>query len=73
MILKYYGVDWTIFVLLVCHLWFLSEKYRFAFLFGAAAAGFGVLFGWLIDSVATIMMNVVFCVMHMMAYFKWRS
>jgi hypothetical protein len=71
MIFKYYGLDWAIFVLVVCHLWFLGEKRRFAFLFGALAAVFGVVFGCLIDSIATVIMNIVFFGMHLMAYFKW--
>jgi hypothetical protein len=71
--MKYYGIDWAIFVLLVCHLWFLGERTRFAFLFGAAAAVCGVFFGHLIDSIAMIAMNVVFCGMHLMAYAKWNK
>ena len=69
--MKYYGIDWAIFLLLVCQIWFLGEKYRFAFLFGVSAAMCGIFFGYLIDSIATIVMNIVCCVMYLMAYYKW--
>lgn len=73
MIFKYYGVDWIVFILVVCHLWLLGEKRKLAFVFGAMAAIFGLLFGFLISSVATVIMNVVFFGMHIRGYFKWMS
>jgi hypothetical protein len=71
LIFKYYGIDWAIFLILIFHLWFIGEKRRFAFLFGAAASILGIFFAFLVDSVAMILMNSVFCVMHLIAYAKW--
>ena len=73
MLLKYYGVDWLIFLLLLFHLWFLGEKRRYAFLFGAAAAVCGIVFGFLVESVGMMCMNTVLCCMHLMAYKKWNK
>ena len=69
---NYYGVDWLIFLLIVVHLHLIAERKRSAFLFGALATIFGVAFGIMVDSLASILMNVVFCVLHIKAWIKWR-
>lgn len=66
-----YGLDWLMFVLLLWHLWLLGNKHRSAFLVGIFATLVGVAVGWLLDSYAIMVMNVVFCGMHLRAYFKW--
>lgn len=72
MIFKYYGVDWIIFILVVTQLWLLGNKKRQAFLFGMAGNSCGILLGFLVESIACIIMNSVFVIMHVNAYRKWR-
>lgn len=71
--MNYYGVDWLLFLLIVTHLWLLGNQRRSAFLVGIAATICGVVFGYLIGSFATILMNIVFTFMHIRAYMKWKS
>lgn len=70
-IYKYYGIDWMVFALIVAHLWLLGSKRRCAFLIGAVACCFGFAFGFLVESVASMIMNSVFCLMHIRVYYKW--
>jgi hypothetical protein len=72
-IFKYYGVDWVIFAFVVIHLWMLGNKKRQAFLFGMGGNLFGILLGYLVESIACIIMNSVFLTMHINAYRKWGS
>lgn len=70
---NYYGVDWVVFVLIVIHLWMLGNQYKTAFLLGAFASCFGLILGLLINSLASVLMNVVFFFMHLRAFSKWSS
>lgn len=71
MIFQYYGLDWLIFALLLLHVWLLGERNRFAFVFGVIASILNVLFGWMIGSLAIVLMSVIFTVLHFVAYIKW--
>ena len=71
--MRYYGVDWAVFVLIVTHLWLLGNKKRYAFLFGMAASSFGMCLGYMIESVACVIMNATFIFMHARAYVRWRE
>ena len=73
MFLKYYGVDWIIFVLVVIHLWLLGNKKRQAFLFGMSGNLCGILLGFLVESLACVIMNFVFATMNANAYRKWKK
>ncbi len=68
---NYYGIDWVIFALVVTHLWMLGNQWRNAFLLGAIASCFGLVLGLLINSLASVLMNIAFCFMHIRAYNKW--
>jgi hypothetical protein len=68
---KYYGVDWVLFALIVIHLWMLGNKWKWAFLVGFSACLFGLTFGILVGSLASIIMNIVFAFMHLRAFWKW--
>lgn len=72
MIFKCQGVDWIIFILVVTQLWLLGNKKRQAFLFGMAGNSCGILLGFLVESIACIIMNSVFMIMHVNAYRKWK-
>ena len=72
MIFKCQGVDWIIFILVVTNLLLLGNKKRQAFLFGMAGNSCGILLGFLVESIACIIMNSVFMIMHVNAYRKWK-
>ena len=72
MIFKCQGVDWIIFILVVTQLWLLGNKKRQAFLFGMAGNSCGIILGFLVESIACIIMNSVFMIMHVNAYRKWK-
>lgn len=67
---NYYGVDWIIFILIVTHIKFLGLKNEWAFPFAIAGCSFGVILGVLVQSIAVVMMNTTFIVMH---YITWRT
>lgn len=69
--LEYYGVDWLIFVFIAIHLWLLSNRRREAFLFGVLGTICSIILGFLVNSIAVILMNCIFVVMHTKAYLKW--
>ena len=71
--LKFYGTDWALFFLVTIHIWMLGNHIRSAFIVGMAANVFGFAFGLLSGSIATIIMNVVFCLLNLRAYLKWRA
>lgn len=71
LLFRYYGVDWLIFIIVVTHLWLLGHRKRVAFLVGASGCVFGFTFGVLTESIACSCMNVVFCCLHLRAYWKW--
>ncbi len=69
--LKYYGIDWLFFSLVVYHLYLLGNQVRATFLVAIVATVFGVVFGAMTGSVATMVMNAIFCGMHFRAYVMW--
>lgn len=69
--LKYYGADWAQFLFVFIHMWMLGNKSRSAFVMGFAACMFGLCLGCMIDSLACMVMNVVFAAMHIRNFFKW--
>jgi nicotinamide riboside transporter PnuC len=70
-IFKYYGVDWIIFLVVVTQLWLVGNKNRLGFLFGVTGNSFGVILGFMVESLACMMMNCVFIIMHLRGYYIW--
>jgi len=70
---NFYGIDWIIFILLSIHIWMLGNRMKAAFILGIVASCFGILFGIIIDSLATSIMNFSFCIMHIKSYIKWHN
>ncbi len=70
-LLKYYGIDWLMFFIIVIHLWMLAKKWRMAFIFGASGSALGAVLGILVGSAGFAIMNAVFTAMHIRAYKKW--
>lgn len=73
MFTKFYGVDWVLFLLVVVHLWMLGHKMRAAFLVGVLASATGFVLGLIIMSAGTLTMNVVFAILHLRAYLRWKQ
>jgi nicotinamide riboside transporter PnuC len=70
-IFKYYSVDWSIFVVVVIQLWLVGNKNRIGFLFGVTGNSLGVVLGFMVESLACIIMNCVFVTMHVRGYWMW--
>lgn len=68
---RYYATDWMLFLFMSFHLWMLGNKLRSAFVVGMIGCIFGVAFGVVTESAATIMMNATFFFGHMRAFCKW--
>jgi hypothetical protein len=68
---KYYGIDWLMFAAILVHLWMLGNKWRSAWLVGILVSVCSISFGYLSESLAIIIMNVVFITMHIRNYMKW--
>lgn len=72
-ITKYYGVDWIIFALLSTHIYLLGKKKRSAFIFGILTALFSIVLGFMTKSLALLIMNVTFVLLHIKAYKMWEE
>ena len=72
-IFKYYGIDWLLFILVLIHLWLLGNKNILAFAFGILGCVCGIVFGIMIESIAYVVMNFTFGLLHLRAFIKWSS
>ena len=72
-VFKYYGMDWLLFILVLIHLWLLGNKNKLAFVFGILGCACGVAFGIMIESIASVVMNFTFGLLHLRALTKWSS
>lgn len=70
---KYYGVDWILLILSVINLWLLGNGKKFGFIIGVVSNIFGIIFGIMIESYASPAMNIMFMIMNIRGYLKWRA
>ena len=70
---KHYGVDWVAMFLTLIALYRLGNKKRDGFLYGLASNVAWAAFGVLVFSVANVLANVIFLVMNVRGYRKWRN
>jgi hypothetical protein len=70
-IFEYYGVDWLIFIFTLLQLWLLGEKKRSAWIAGGMIAVTTGALGFMIGSLAIVLMNVVFLYFDIWNYVKW--
>ena len=68
---EYYCVDWLMFAVLTSHVWLLAYKIRSSFLLGAFGSFLGIIFGIMTSSTAVTLMNVLFCLLQLRAYYMW--
>lgn len=71
-LLKYHGVDFVGMGLSFASLWQLSRKRRSGFLLGALANAAWLGFGFLSESAATVYANVLFGLMNLYAWSRWK-
>lgn len=72
-LLKYYGVDWLNFLLVLVHIELLVHKKRSAFVWGFLASVVGVIFAFMIQSWGNGVMCATFMFFHVRAWIKWRE
>ena len=72
-LLKYHGIDWIAMIMTFLALYYLGEKRRFGFIFGILASISWLTFGVLVDSIANIIANVIFIVLNLRGYVKWKE
>lgn len=65
-IFKYYGLDWIIFGIVVCHLYLLKGQHKnISYICGACAAFLGIGFNFWISSVGGTIANFTFLCLHL--------
>lgn len=73
-LLQYNGLDWLTMALSLLALWLLSNKNRFGFAAFMLANVIWILLGvWLIQSVGIVVGNVVFLIMNIRGYLRWKT
>ena len=70
-IFEHYGLDWLGMILSVIAIYFLGNKKRQGFLLMMAGNVAWIGFGCIVNSSATIIMNVVFIGMNIWGFNKW--
>jgi Nicotinamide mononucleotide transporter len=71
--LKYYGIDWIIAVLLIINVWMVGSKIRSGWLVGAVACCFTTAFGFIIESYPQVIMNIIFIGLNLRGYYNWKE
>ena len=66
-----YGLDWLLFVIILIYLRWLGQKKREAFIIGVLICINSIAIAILVDSIAGVVMNLIFAFMHMRNYVKW--
>jgi hypothetical protein len=62
-----------LFFFVAIHIWMLGNRWRSAFIVAIIANLCGFAFGLMTGSIATLVMNVVFCLLNFRAYLLWRT
>lgn len=68
---KFWFVDWAIFVFLIGHIWLVGNRNRWGFILGIGAALASIAFGYMIGSVALVVMNITFLFLYARAFCRW--
>lgn len=71
-LLNYYGLDWIGTVLILLCIYLVGEQERKGFIYGMLGCCLWLIFGFLAESYATIVANIVFLVMYGRGYLKWK-
>lgn len=69
--LQYYGIDWLAMLLTFFAIWQIGNQNRIGFVLMMSGNSAWVAVGYLTDSLAMIVANVVFFAMNLRAIIKW--
>jgi len=72
-VFEFYGTDWLAMVLMFLSLYLLGKKKRSGFVYGVGANVAWLVFGILVGSIANVAANIVFVVMNVLGYLRWRE
>lgn len=70
---NYYGIDWALLIFSIINLWLLGNGKKIGFLVGITANICGIIFGIMIESYASPPMNIMFIIMNVRGYLRWRE
>ena len=70
---KYYGVDWAAMVSTFLWIYYTSEKKSICFIFAIIASIMWWLFGYLTESIASMIANAIFILLNIRGYLKWEK
>ena len=68
---NYYGIDWLAMFLTLIAIYMIGNKQRFGFIFMISANISWLIVGFLTQSIALLIANVVFASMNSRAFVKW--
>jgi hypothetical protein len=67
-------MDWIASIYLLVGTYLLSQKIRFGWVFNVVGSGIFIFYWWLVIwKPAVIVLNLVFCILGVRGYFKWRK
>lgn len=70
---QYYGVDWTVTVLVFAGIFLLGDKKKAGFIVGMVSSIFALIFSFQIGSIANGATSVVLFVLYLRGYLKWKE
>lgn len=70
---QYYGIDWVAMLLTFLAIWLIGNKNRIGFVLMMCGNTSWVAVGYLTESVAMIIANIIFFSMNMRAIIKWSA
>ena len=69
---QYYYSDWIGFVMTVLWIYYAGEKKRIGFIFAIIGSIAWMIFGYLTQSIASMVANATFIALNIQAYRKWK-
>ncbi len=72
-LLKFYGIDWLVLVLVLIQMWLLGSRRKSGFLVGILATCFGMVFSYMSGSAGNAALGLCLFYLHARGYFQWRA
>ena len=70
---QFYGTDWLAAVTLLLFTYFMSNKNKLGFIFGVISGLSWIAFGFISESMATIIANTIFVFLNIRGLLKWKK
>lgn len=70
---EYYGIDWIAALFLICYWYYNGEKKRIGFVFGILASICWIVYAYLSNSLANIIINLIGMTFFIIYFFKWKE